>query len=306
MLRPDWLQDPGLVGYAAYTERFAGDLRGVTDRLPYLRELGVGYLHLMPLLRPREGDNDGGYAVADYRSVRPDLGTMDDLAALAEDLHDAGISLVLDLVLNHVAREHEWAERARAGDAAYREYFHVYPDRTVPDAYERTLPDVFPDFAPGNFTWDDELDGLGLDDLQRVPVGRQLGQPGGPARVRGHHPRPREPRRRRPAARRHRLHVEAPRHRLPGRARGARHHAGAARGHPDRLSRSGVQGRGDRRPHQAARLPRRRARTRARSATSRTTTASWSRCGRCWPRATSASPPTPSRPCRRSRPPPRG
>ncbi len=159
MLRPDWLQDPGLVGYAAYTERFAGDLRGVTERLPYLRELGVGYLHLMPLLRPREGDNDGGYAVADYRSVRPDLGTMDDLEALAEDLHDAGISLVLDLVLNHVAREHEWAERARAGDAAYREYFHVYPDRTVPDAYERTLPDVFPDFAPGNFTWDDELGG---------------------------------------------------------------------------------------------------------------------------------------------------
>lgn len=159
MLRPDWLQDPGLVGYAAYTERFAGDLRGVADRLPYLRELGVGYLHLMPLLRPRDGDNDGGYAVADYRAVREDLGTMDDLEDLAEQLHDAGVSLVLDLVLNHVAREHDWAERARAGDAAYREYFHVFPDRTVPDAYERTLPEVFPDFAPGNFTWDDELRG---------------------------------------------------------------------------------------------------------------------------------------------------
>jgi amylosucrase len=159
ILDPHWLQDPAMIGYAAYTERFAGDLRGLVGEIPYLTELGVRYLHLMPLLRPREGDNDGGYAVADYRGVRADLGTMDDLADLARELHDAGISLTLDLVLNHVAREHDWAVRARGGDPAYREYFHVFPDRTMPDAYERTLPEVFPDFAPGNFTWDDELDG---------------------------------------------------------------------------------------------------------------------------------------------------
>ena len=159
MLAPDWLQEPTVVGYAAYTERFAGDLRGLVAEIPYLRELGVTYLHLMPLLRPREGDNDGGYAVADYRSVRPDLGTMADLEALTKALHAAGISLTLDLVLNHVAREHDWAQRARAGDLVYREYFHVFPDREMPDAYERTLPEVFPDFAPGNFTWDDDLAG---------------------------------------------------------------------------------------------------------------------------------------------------
>ncbi|MBM6404703.1 alpha-amylase family protein [Phycicoccus sp. CSK15P-2] len=159
MLRPDWLQDPATVGYAAYTERFAGDLRGVAERIPYLEELGVRYLHLMPLLRPRDGDNDGGYAVADYRQVRPDLGSMDDLETLAEELHDAGISLVLDLVLNHVAREHEWAARARGGHHRYRSYFHVFADRRLPDAYERTLPEVFPDFAPGSFTWDDDLRG---------------------------------------------------------------------------------------------------------------------------------------------------
>jgi amylosucrase len=159
MLRPDWLQDPGVVGYAAYTDRFAGDLGGVADHLPYLDELGVRYLHLMPLLRPRDGDNDGGYAVADYRSVRPDLGTMDDLEELAGRLHERDISLVLDLVLNHVAREHDWARRARAGEAPYRDYFHVFPDRVGPDSYERTLPEVFPDFAPGNFTWDDDLQG---------------------------------------------------------------------------------------------------------------------------------------------------
>ena len=159
MLRPDWLQDPAMIGYAAYTERFAGNLTGVVDHIPYLDELGVRYLHLMPLLRPRDGDSDGGYAVADYRSVRPDLGSMEDLASLAESLHDAGMNLVLDLVLNHVAKEHEWGQRARAGEAAYRDYFYVFPDREFPDAYERSLPEVFPDFAPGNFTWDEELAG---------------------------------------------------------------------------------------------------------------------------------------------------
>ncbi len=157
ILRPDWLQDPAMIGYAAYTERFAADLRDVARHIPYLDELGVRYLHLMPLLRCRDGDNDGGYAVADYREIRPDLGTMSDLADLAGDLHDAGMSLVLDLVLNHVAREHEWAQRARAGEAAYRDYFHVFADRTLPDAYEPTLPEVFPEFAPGNFTWCAEL-----------------------------------------------------------------------------------------------------------------------------------------------------
>jgi len=154
-----WVQNPSRIGYAGYTERFAGDLRGVMKRIPYLRELGVSYLHLMPLLTPRPGDSDGGYAVADYRSVRPDLGDMDDLAALTAELRKDGISLVVDLVLNHVAAEHEWAERARAGEQRYRDYFFIYPDRTEPDEYEKTLPEIFPDFAPGNFTWNDEING---------------------------------------------------------------------------------------------------------------------------------------------------
>ncbi|WP_075830532.1 alpha-amylase family protein [Deinococcus marmoris] len=157
LLSPDWLQSPRMVGYVAYADRFAGTLRGVQEHVDYLDALGVTYLHLMPLLRPREGQNDGGYAVADYRSVRPDLGTMDDLSALARDLRGRGISLVLDLVLNHVAREHEWAQKARAGEDQYRDYFHLFADRGLPDAYETTLPEVFPDFAPGNFTWDPEL-----------------------------------------------------------------------------------------------------------------------------------------------------
>ena len=158
-LAPDWFQRPEMLGYAAYADRFAGTLAGVAERTDYLKDLGVGYLHLMPLLNPRPDPNDGGYAVQDYRSVRPDLGTMEDLRKLTGRLREEGISLCLDLVLNHVAREHEWARRARAGERRYRDYFLVFPDREIPDAFEQTLPEVFPDFAPGNFTWDDELAG---------------------------------------------------------------------------------------------------------------------------------------------------
>lgn len=157
-LRPDWFQSPAMLGYACYAERFAGDLVGVREAIPYLRELGVTYLHLMPLMHPRPGDSDGGYAIADYRSVRSDLGSVDDLRALTDELRANGVSLVLDLVLNHVAREHAWAVAARDGDPHYRDYFRLFPDRTMPDAYDQTVPEVFPDFAPGNFTWDDDLD----------------------------------------------------------------------------------------------------------------------------------------------------
>ncbi len=156
-LAPDWFQRPGALGYAAYADRFAGTLRGVAERAGYLRDLGVTYLHLMPLLTPRPGANDGGYAVMDYRSVRPGLGTVDDLRALTATLRAEGISLCVDLVLNHVAREHAWAEKARGGDPRMRDYFWVFPDREMPDAYERTLPEVFPDLAPGSFSWDDDL-----------------------------------------------------------------------------------------------------------------------------------------------------
>ena len=156
---PDWFQSPRMLGYACYAERFAGDLAAVGERVPYLAELGVTYLHLMPLLQPRPAPNDGGYAVMDYRAVRADLGTMDDLSELARTLRRSGIALTLDLVLNHVAAEHEWARRACAGEERYRRYFHVFPDREAPDAYEASLPEVFPDFAPGSFTWDDELAG---------------------------------------------------------------------------------------------------------------------------------------------------
>jgi amylosucrase len=153
-----WFQRSRMVGYVAYADRFAGSLKGVAKHLDYLVELGVTYLHLMPLLKPRAGENDGGYAVQDYDEVDPRVGTMADLQGLADDLHDRGIALCIDLVVNHTAREHVWAQQALAGDPVYRDCYLVFPDRSLPDAYERTLPEVFPDMAPGSFT---EVAGLG-------------------------------------------------------------------------------------------------------------------------------------------------
>jgi amylosucrase len=152
-IRPDWFQDPSMIGYVCYADRFAGTLEGVSEHLDYLGELGVRYLHLMPLLAPREGDSDGGYAVRDYRAVDPRLGTMDDLERLCGQARARGMSVCVDLVLNHCAAEHPWAVAARAGDPEAAAMFWFFGDRELPDAYERTLPEVFPDFAPGNFSF---------------------------------------------------------------------------------------------------------------------------------------------------------
>src|SRR4051794_12649051 len=137
-ITPDWLQREQALGYVAYADRFAGTLQGVRERIPYLEELGVSYLHLMPLLKMRPEPNDGGYAVADYGQVDPRIGTMDDLRALARDLHARGMALCVDVVVNHTAREHPWAEAARAGDPEKLAFYRTFPDRTEPDAYEAT------------------------------------------------------------------------------------------------------------------------------------------------------------------------
>ena len=118
----------------------------------------MSYLHLMPLLHARPEPNDGGYAVVDYGAVEPALGTLEDLSALAAALRAEGMALCVDLVLNHTAREHGWARAAIAGDADKLAYYRTFADRTTPDDHERTLPDVFPATAPGNFTWEPALE----------------------------------------------------------------------------------------------------------------------------------------------------
>jgi amylosucrase len=149
---PDWFLRQDMLGYSAYTARFGGDLAGVGQRIGHLRALGVTYLHLLPFLRARAGENDGGFAVSSFDEIDPALGNMADLETLCDRLREAGISLCADFVLNHVADDHAWAEGAKAGDARLREFFHVFADRTVPERYEGTLGQVFPEAAPGNFT----------------------------------------------------------------------------------------------------------------------------------------------------------
>ena len=152
-LEPDWFQRPEMVGYVFYLDRFNRNLPGVLEKLDYLEELGVTYVHVMPCLKPRPGDSDGGYSVMDYRAINPALGTMDDLEAVTAALRQRGMSVCLDLVLNHTAKEHDWALRARQGEEHYQDYYWMFGDRSLPDAYDRTLVEVFPAHAPGNFTW---------------------------------------------------------------------------------------------------------------------------------------------------------
>ncbi len=155
----NWFHSNQMIGGVCYADLFAGNLEGVRDKIHYFKELGLTYLHIMPPFLCPAGNSDGGYAVSSYRQVNPALGTLDDLAALAADLRHNGISLVLDFVFNHTSDEHEWAMRARAGDPVYRGFYRVFPDRGQPDAYERTLREIFPDEHPGAFTYVPEMGG---------------------------------------------------------------------------------------------------------------------------------------------------
>lgn len=154
---PIWFQSNQMLGGILYIDLFAGNLEGVRQRIPYFQEIGLTYLHLMPLFKAPEGENDGGYAVSSYRDVDPALGTIAELNALARDLRLAGISLVVDLVFNHTSDEHRWALRAKEGDEEYQDFYRIFPDRSLPDAYEQTLREIFPDEHPGAFTYFPDL-----------------------------------------------------------------------------------------------------------------------------------------------------
>ena len=149
---PGWYQKNDMLGMMMYTDCFAGTLQGVREKLPYIKECGTTCLHLMPLLESPAGRSDGGYAVSDYRRVNPKLGTMEDLAELADDCHKDGISVCMDFVMNHTSEDHEWAKRARAGEKEFMDRYFFFDSWDIPNEYEKTVPQVFPTTAPGNFT----------------------------------------------------------------------------------------------------------------------------------------------------------
>ena len=152
----DWYADEKRLGMLMYVDSFAGNLAGVREHLDYIKETGVNYLHLMPLLASPEGRSDGGYAVSDFRQVEPRLGTMKDLSELSRECHEDGISICLDFVMNHTSEDHEWARRARAGEAEYQQRYFFYDNWDIPFKFEETVPQVFPQTAPGNFSWCEE------------------------------------------------------------------------------------------------------------------------------------------------------
>ena len=149
---PRWFQSQKMLGGVCYVDLYAGNLRGLQKQIPYFKELGLTYLHLMPLFKCPDGNSDGGYAVSSYREVNPALGTMADLQALAAALRAEGISLVLDFIFNHTSDAHAWATGAVAGDPQYADFYYIFPDRTLPDAYDRTVREIFPDQHPGAFS----------------------------------------------------------------------------------------------------------------------------------------------------------
>jgi len=153
----NWFLSNDLAAMSLYVDRFGGNLKGLAGKLDYFQQLGVNFLHLMPVFESPEGESDGGYAVSDFRKVDQRFGTLSDLRELQRKMQKEGMYLMLDIVLNHTSHHHEWASKAKAGDKKYQDYFYMYNNRQLPDQFDRAMPEIFPESAPGNFTWNEEM-----------------------------------------------------------------------------------------------------------------------------------------------------
>jgi len=148
-----WFLSNQLTGMSLYVDRFCGNLNNLPGKLDYLQELGINFLHLMPVFESPAGESDGGYAVSDFRKVDPRFGTLNDLKKVQQQMQEQNMYLMTDIVLNHTSHRHAWAEKAKAGDKTYQDYFYMYNDRAVPDLFDETMPEIFPESAPGNFSF---------------------------------------------------------------------------------------------------------------------------------------------------------
>ncbi len=153
-----WFLSNQLAGMSLYVDRFAGTLSGLRQKLDYFEDLGVNYLHLMPIFKSPEGESDGGYAVEDFRAIEEKLGTIHDLSDLQASMQEKGMYLMIDIVLNHTSHHHEWAKKAQAGDKEFQDYFYMFEDRRIPDEMEKDMPEIFPESSPGSFIYDERID----------------------------------------------------------------------------------------------------------------------------------------------------
>ncbi len=151
-----WFLSNEIAGMSLYVDRFCGNLKNLGGKLDYFNQLGVNFLHLMPVFESPEGESDGGYAVSDFRQVDKRFGTLEDLQLLQQKMHAAGIHLMIDIVLNHTSHHHAWAKKAKDGDADYQDFYYMYNDRYLPDRFDAAMPDIFPESSPGNFTYNEE------------------------------------------------------------------------------------------------------------------------------------------------------
>jgi len=149
----NWFLSNEITGMSLYVDRFAGNLQGLTEKLSYFDELGVNFLHLMPVFESAEGESDGGYAVSDFRKVDARFGTNTELNTLIKKMNDQNMYLMLDIVLNHTSHHHAWAKKAKAGDTFYQDFFYFYDDRNIPNQLDQTMPEIFPESSPGSFTY---------------------------------------------------------------------------------------------------------------------------------------------------------
>jgi amylosucrase len=153
----NWFLSNEITGMSLYVDRFCGNLRDLEKKLDYFKRLGVNFLHLMPVFESPEGESDGGYAVSDFRRVDKRFGTLQQLQSLQKKMQQENMYLMLDIVLNHTSHQHEWAIKAKKGDKKYQEYFYIFKDRLLPDQYDKTMPEIFPESSPGNFTYSREM-----------------------------------------------------------------------------------------------------------------------------------------------------
>jgi amylosucrase len=154
----NWFLSQEIVGMALYADGFSKDLKGLQSRIGYLQELGINMLHVMPMLKCPKDASDGGYAVSDFRNVDERFGTLEDIRELSRKLTQREMLLTLDVVVNHTSDEHEWAQRARAGQHKYQDYYYIFDNRDIPDMFEETMPEIFPETSPGNFTYDQQME----------------------------------------------------------------------------------------------------------------------------------------------------
>ncbi len=153
----NWFLSQKWVGMALYSNGFADNLPDLANKISYFQELGINMVHIMPILKCPKGKSDGGYAISDFREIDDRVGNLEDVRNIAEEFRKRGILLVLDVVLNHTSDEHEWAKKAIKGDRSFQEYYYIFENREVPDMFEQSMPNVFPETAPGNFTWNAEM-----------------------------------------------------------------------------------------------------------------------------------------------------